>query len=103
MKFDKVGFVAKQYQQGWSVWVKADAKSMLIGSGIKSEQDVHNLINSMEVVKERYMSRKEQQKLLKEVEELRAYKANIEKLKPLIQSMTELYNLSAGLRPNDLF
>lgn len=105
MKHETIKFVAKQYQHGWSVWIKADSKSMLLGSGIKNQNAVDTLVSNIELEKEPLLSRKEQQRLLKEMEELRAYKEQYQILKYQVdQISTPRVNCSEiSIKPNNIF
>lgn len=105
MKYENLKFVAKQYKHGWSVWIKADSKSMLIGSGIKNQIEIDKLIKNIDIELEPLLSRKEQQKLLSEVEELRAYREKYENLKSKIDSLSSpvVYERDMGNRLDSIF
>lgn len=44
-------YIAKEYAHGWSVWIERDGKKTMIGSAIKNEKDIYNLINNIAIEK----------------------------------------------------
>jgi hypothetical protein len=42
-------YITKEYPHGWSIWLERDGKKIMIGSAIKSEKEVYELINNIKL------------------------------------------------------
>jgi len=84
----KLKYIAKECKHGWSVWLKRDVKDVMIGSAIKTEEEVYALINNIPVeIEARYEPDKEIKNLKKKVKELKGYKEKYEELVKYIDKL----------------
>ncbi|MFK3936628.1 hypothetical protein ACI2JA_03810 [Alkalihalobacillus sp. NPDC078783] len=77
-------YVAKEYPHGWSLWIVRDDKKFMIGSAIKTELEMNNLISNIKLESKERMSREE--KLLDEIKKLKIYKQSYEELMRKLES-----------------
>lgn len=40
-------FIKKKYNHGWSVWINRDGKKLMLGSAIKTEEEVYELVRNI--------------------------------------------------------
>lgn len=76
VKYKELRYVVKEYKHGWSLWIQRDGRKVMIGSAIKSEDELNELVNSIGIEKEYYREKVdlEKEQLKKKVEELQKYK-----------------------------
>lgn len=103
MKYKELKFVAVEYKHGWSVWVSKDGAKSMLGSAIKTEEEVQQLIGGMKLEMTRYEKKVdvEKEKLKEQVAELEEYKFLYENLSKVIGSINET-NMKFGKSKLDL-
>lgn len=74
MEYD-LKYVAVEYEHGWSAWLKRDGRKFLLGSAIKTEKELYDLLGEIKLEeKTPYASMETIDKLKDKIIELEEYK-----------------------------
>lgn len=77
-------FYAKEYKHGWTVWIQRNNQKFMIGSAIKTEKEVNELVENINIKKEPLSIETKLNIALEEIERL---KEDNEIMKTVLRSM----------------
>lgn len=67
----KLEYYAKEYKHGWTVWLTRDGQKFQLGSGIKTENEVSELVRSIGLAKEHLSVKTKLEYALEDIEKLK--------------------------------
>lgn len=81
-------YVAKEYEHGWTVWIQRDTRKTMIGSAVKTEAEVNELVSGIKLEKEKMAVKPvspSYEELLERVVELEKYKTTLTVLNEMVK------------------